>query len=769
MARNNGSVGSISMNLTLNTSNFTNGLGGIQKNLGSLSAGFSKLGGVIAAAFSVDVITKFGKSCASAFSQAETGAMKLYATLSGQGINFDTADNFISQFVSDGLVELGKAQEAYANLAQMGMDTSQIETMMQVMKDSASIGKQSGYTIGEAMATATEGMKQGLSNKTDNVGIATNLSQMEEEYKKLLGITGDLTQEQKNQAYVNGFLKEGAKYTGTASKMTQTYTGAVSALSTQFNALKVNLGSILSHILIPLIQGINNVITKINEMAATWSNRLNEMFNTKTPADFFTDTSSQITDTVANGTQAIGESASSAAKKILRAVAPFDELNKISDNSISSSGGGSSSTSGTQGTTNNNTSSNSNDTFEKSKKSFELTSGWIGRVKKEISSTFNQLKEFANAIIFIFNGVKENLGKVFSDVVDIIRIPLETAFMLISSFYNDMVSLYTEPIIQCKEKIVEFANGVLSAVGNLTEGIKGVVQRLCDNLMILYDEHIRPFFEVVKESWVEWSNIALDSWNTYINPILDRLSEKSKEVMGKLHPILDKLRGILGNLIDILAIVWKEYVTPFISFILENVVPALATLLGGFCDVSLFLEGEFLDAIDMALGFVEDFSQVIEDLVQITADVKNAIVDTFNSIPELIKSGINGTISLINGLIDSINKLSFDIPSLTGEDKHIGFNIKHIPMLANGGYVGPNSPQLAVIGDNRHYGEVVANDKQLENLGNTIINGVVGALGSVSGNNQPIYLSVQIGEDDFTDVVATSINQYAKRTGKRIM
>ena len=42
-------------------------------------------------------------------------------------------------------------------------------------------------------------------------------------------------------------------------------------------------------------------------------------------------------------------------------------------------------------------------------------------------------------------------------------------------------------------------------------------------------------------------------------------------------------------------------------------------------------------------------------------------------------------------------------------------DITHIPRLAEGGYVKANTPQLAMIGDNKHQGEVVApEDKMLE-------------------------------------------------------
>jgi hypothetical protein len=203
--------------------------------------------------------------------------------------------------------------------------------------------------------------------------------------------------------------------------------------------------------------------------------------------------------------------------------------------------------------------------------------------------------------------------------------------------------------------------------------------------------------------------------------------------------------------------------------------PTLSILIDVLGEVGLWMGDNLFDAINVGLSGLNVLSQVLEGLVQVTADVfdafislKDSIVDTFTSIPDAIKSAINGCISLVNSMIDSINKISIDVPSITGgEGKHIGFNINHIPALAEGGYVGPNNPQLVQIGDNSRYGEIVANDKQLESLQQSIINGI-GELLTNQGS-QPVYLSVEFGNEDITDLVSSSITKYNNITGKRIL
>ena len=102
---------------------------------------------------------------------------------------------------------------------------------------------------------------------------------------------------------------------------------------------------------------------------------------------------------------------------------------------------------------------------------------------------------------------------------------------------------------------------------------------------------------------------------------------------------------------------------------------------------------------------------------------------------EGIKDGILENLkAVINGLIDGINNvvtIPFDginsaLKSLRELALHIGPYTAHpfswlptiptpqIPRLAQGGYVKPNTPQLAMIGDNRHQGEVVAPEGKLQ-------------------------------------------------------
>ena len=72
---------------------------------------------------------------------------------------------------------------------------------------------------------------------------------------------------------------------------------------------------------------------------------------------------------------------------------------------------------------------------------------------------------------------------------------------------------------------------------------------------------------------------------------------------------------------------------------------------------------------------------------------------------------VNGAIRGINGLIRGVNNVSSIVGKSFGTISTVS-----LPRLARGGYVKANTPQLAMIGDNRHQGEVVAPEDKLMSL-----------------------------------------------------
>lgn len=154
--------------------------------------------------------------------------------------------------------------------------------------------------------------------------------------------------------------------------------------------------------------------------------------------------------------------------------------------------------------------------------------------------------------------------------------------------------------------------------------------------------------------------------------------------------------------------------------------------------VKKFLKG----IIDFIAGvFTGDWSRAWTGVKEIFGGIWDAFVG-------LVKTPVNLIIGILNGLItaaefcvnaigSALNSINVDVPDwvtdLTGLTS-IGFNLPtwhaaKIPYLAQGAYVKANTPQLAMIGDNLHQGELVSPEDKLQAMVNTAVATVAGSGG----------------------------------------
>jgi hypothetical protein len=203
--------------------------------------------------------------------------------------------------------------------------------------------------------------------------------------------------------------------------------------------------------------------------------------------------------------------------------------------------------------------------------------------------------------------------------------------------------------------------------------------------------------------------------------------------------------------------------------VIKNVIGTISTVVGGIVDTLKAVLDFVTD------GFKNGWNNAWENLkkkfADIWAGIKNTIAKPLNGILSGIETFINSIIAGINVLIKAINKISFDVPDWVPGigGKKLGFNIPKVstvslPRLATGGYVAANTPQLAIIGDNKREGEIVAPESK-------ITEAVVAAfrqflpLFNNGGNNKPSYLTIKLGDGTFWEGFVDYHNDIVKRTG----
>lgn len=154
-----GADGSIRIRANLNHSDFDNGISAMMGSVKKLGSTLNKFAAMVGLAFGVGAIINFGKEAVKAASDLSNAWMGLQSIVEGQGRSFSKAQSFIEDYISDGLVPLENAVTAYKNLAARGYDDTQIQQTMIALKDAAAFGRQANYSLGDAVSSATEGLK----------------------------------------------------------------------------------------------------------------------------------------------------------------------------------------------------------------------------------------------------------------------------------------------------------------------------------------------------------------------------------------------------------------------------------------------------------------------------------------------------------------------------------------------------------------------------------------------------------------------------------
>lgn len=128
-----------------------------------------------------------------------------------------------------------------------------------------------------------------------------------------------------------------------------------------------------------------------------------------------------------------------------------------------------------------------------------------------------------------------------------------------------------------------------------------------------------------------------------------------------------------------------------------------------------FITGTFSGNWEQAWNGIADiFGGIFDSLVTLAKTPLNMVIDIINSLMEKINSGLSA--------IESAFSFNYDFENPITHTRHTGHygmslpRVPTIPHLAQGGYVKPNTPQLAMIGDNLHQGEVVAPEDKLKQM-----------------------------------------------------
>ena len=388
----------------------------------------------------------------------------------------------------------------------------------------------------------------------------------------------------------------------------------------------------------------------------------------------------------------------------------------------------------------------------------EPISSVLGTIRQGIQDTFAKLGEVYNTYIA---PAVENIKNGFSSI-------LETFLTVWNENISPILDAWGEKFsVLWAEHIQPMVNSFLEFIGKLINGISE-----------LWNTWIAPLVNWIIENVVP-----------VLAPILESIGNTVGAVFGAIMDVLGGLWDALGGLIDFIVGVftgdwnkaWQGICDFFtgiwdavkgifsgiweaIKGIVETAINAISAVIQTVMNVIKGIFSTVWNAIKSVVttvwnaitgtisgvinGIKNTISSVLNAIKTVWSNIWNGIKNTvtniwngiwgaikgvINAILGGIESFVNGVIKGINFVLGGISDVANAVGSLIGLDPiNLRLNTISLPRLAEGGYAKANSPQLAIIGDNRHEGEIVAPEGKLEDIYRKVLKE------QGSGNNEKV-------------------------------
>lgn len=201
------------------------------------------------------------------FNSFQAAAKGLESISLFKGIDPEAAGSAVKSLeaVRSGLMSLADASTATKNLLAANFTLEQSVEIIDRLSNSAAFGRQASLSFGDAVRSATEGIKNGNSILVDNAGVTKNLSVMLEQagYK-----AQDMMRAGEDagvrMAILNGILTETQGQVGDVEKLMGTGAGAAAQFQKSMGDLQIAFGEMLSAYLLPILKPLTGFLQSLS-------------------------------------------------------------------------------------------------------------------------------------------------------------------------------------------------------------------------------------------------------------------------------------------------------------------------------------------------------------------------------------------------------------------------------------------------------------------------------------------------------------------------
>lgn len=364
-----------------------------------------------------------------------------------------------------------------------------------------------------------------------------------------------------------------------------------------------------------------------------------------------------------------------------------------------------------------------------------------GILKEKLIGAFNKLKPILK---FVGNLIWKSIVARFKLMVGAVKLAwavLKKVGSFFKGAFKKAVEAVSKPVTALKDAWAGIKSKTVDLKAKIGEGLDNageLLSGLGDNLKDVT-------VDIKAQVATKWDDIK-GAWNSLTGNVKDITAKFFGAVGTVWSSIKDAWGNLTGNIKDITASFFAKIGT------------AWSSLKDAWGNITNNIKDK---TADMKAKVASKWSDLKETWNNLIGHFKDVTASIKVSIKKVAGAGWNAFAKKVNAMKKAHPKIFKLVPTL--------------PKLAQGGWVGKNTPQLAVVGDNRHESEIVAPDSKLmamarqasqEAVRNSSNAQVVALLSqllvAVQNQNTNVYLDGK----EITRNTVKNINQQTRTTGR---
>ena len=719
-------VGDIFFDEKINRKDYDKGLSAMGKSANALPR-------KLATAFSIGALVKFTKDATSAGASLNamnaivdaslpnmTAQVDAFAKSAGAmfGLSETQAKGFVGKFASMASAMGYTEKSAYNMSTALTGLAGDVASYYHISQDEAF------QKLGAVFTGETESLKQ--------LGVIMTQSALDAfALERGFGKTTRQMTELEKTTLRYQFVLDRLKLTnGDFAKYSNTWSGSLATLKLNWSNFMATVGQGLINILLPLLQVIaklSNMLTvvgqkflafteKITGKAKTAGSAINSALGSQTQSAL--NNTANAMENVGDSTDGVGDNAKKTKKQIQalkRELMGFDQITKLTKQDEST---------GTTGDTG--------------------TSGGSSVDLSNIDDATTKTTALGKAV----------------DYLSKIQIPpaLQTALEHLGEAWSGLFKVLKKAGSWVLKNVLEplgkwLVNEALPvAVDLLAKAVK-----TCGKAFELLGTLLKPIWTyVIKPMFTFLGDMAIKAME-----VAGKGIEKLGEVLGRAKKGFEALSGVVSSAVTKVKEKWNN-LKDHIKDIKANISAKVATKWSDIKDKWHKITDNIKNkTVDMKAKIGTKWSDIKDKWNKLLGNFKDKVVNIglkFSTVASDLKAWIN------DHVLSKVNNALANVP-VVGD-----WLAQHPIWLAQGGYVKANTPQLAVIGDNKREGEIVAPESKMAEMARIASEGAnaqtVALLTAILSAIQTMDTATYLDGEEIKNNVVRRINQHTRATGQ---